>query len=116
MVRVAHRLCSAVVRNPFESVLWRNSAFRRVWAAVDRLGLRLAGHRIALPLVAILVLGAGPVEMSILRSLDLIAALVFGLVAGAWVDRLRRRPVLIWADLGRAVLWARSRSRSRSGC
>ena len=25
-------------------------------------------------------------------------------VAGAWVDRLRRRPVLIWADLGRAVL------------
>ena len=42
--------------------------------------------------------------MSILRSLDLVAALVFGLVAGAWVDRLRRRPVLIWADLGRAVL------------
>ena len=32
------------------------------------------------------------------------AALVFGLVAGAWVDRLRRRPVLIWADLGRAAL------------
>jgi predicted MFS family arabinose efflux permease len=104
MVRVAHRLCSAVVRNPFESVLWRNSAFRRVWAASTVSVFGSLVTRIALPLVAILVLGAGPVEMSILRSLDLIAALVFGLVAGAWVDRLRRRPVLIWADLGRAVL------------
>jgi MFS family permease len=36
--------------------------------------------------------------------MDLAAALLVGLVAGAWVDRLRRRPVLIWADLGRAVL------------
>jgi MFS family permease len=36
--------------------------------------------------------------------MDVAAALVVGLVAGAWVDRLRRRPVLIWADLGRAVL------------
>ena len=33
-----------------------------------------------------------------------VAALLVGFVAGAWVDRLRRRPVLIWADLGRAVL------------
>ena len=60
--------------------------------------------RIALPLAAILVLGAGALEVAILRSIELVAALVFGLVAGAWVDRLRRRPVLIWADLGRAVL------------
>jgi len=38
------------------------------------------------------------------RSMDLIAGLAVGLVAGAWVDRLRRRPVLVGADLGRAVL------------
>jgi len=42
----------------------------------------------------------------VLRSLELIAALLVGFVAGAWVDRLRRRPVLIWADIGRAVLLA----------
>jgi MFS family permease len=54
--------------------------------------------------VAILTLGAGPIEVAVLRSIDVAAALVVGLVAGAWVDRLRRRPVLIWADLGRAVL------------
>ena len=101
---VSDPLCSAVVRNPFASVLWRNSAFRRVWAASTVSVFGSLVTRIALPLVAILVLGVGSVEMSILRSLDLVAALVFGLVAGAWVDRLRRRPVLIWADLGRAVL------------
>ena len=38
------------------------------------------------------------------RSMDLIAGLAVGLVAGAWVDRLRRRPVLVGADLGRALL------------
>jgi predicted MFS family arabinose efflux permease len=54
--------------------------------------------------VAILVLGSGALEVAVLRGLDLGATLVFGLVAGAWVDRLRRRPVLIWADLGRAAL------------
>jgi MFS family permease len=104
MVRVLYRLCSAVVRNPFASVLWRNGAFRRVWAASTVSVFGSLVTRIALPLVAILVLGVGSVEMSLLRSLDLVAALAFGLVAGAWVDRLRRRPVLIWADLGRAVL------------
>jgi MFS family permease len=36
--------------------------------------------------------------------MELVAGLAVGLVAGAWVDRLRRRPVMIWADLGRAAL------------
>ncbi|HEX5148500.1 MAG TPA: MFS transporter, partial [Candidatus Limnocylindrales bacterium] len=60
----------------------------------------------ALPLAAILVLGSGAFEVAVLRSLELGATLLVGLVAGAWVDRLRRRPVLIWADLGRAALLA----------
>ncbi len=38
--------------------------------------------------------------------MELIAGLAVGLVAGAWVDRLRRRPVMIWTDLGRAALLA----------
>jgi MFS family permease len=60
--------------------------------------------RIALPFVAIETLRAGPIEIAALRAADLVAALLVGFVAGAWVDRLRRRPVMIWADLGRAVL------------
>ena len=92
------------VRNPFSSPLWRNSAFVRVWSAATISIFGSLITRIALPLVAILVLGSGALEVAILRGLDLGVTLVFGLVAGAWVDRLRRRPVLIWADLGRAVL------------
>jgi Na+/melibiose symporter-like transporter len=62
--------------------------------------------RLALPFVAILVLEAGAVEVAALRAVDLAVALLFGLLAGAWVDRLRRRPVLIWSDLFRAALLA----------
>ena len=92
------------MRNPFSSPLWRNHAFLRVWSAatVSLFGSLIT--RIALPLLAILTLGAGPIEVAVLRGIDLAATLVVALVAGAWVDRLRRRPVLIWADLGRAVL------------
>lgn len=92
------------VRNPFGSPLWSNHAFVRVWTAASISIFGSLITRIALPLIAILTLGAGPIEVAVLRSIDLGAALVVGLVAGAWVDRLRRRPVLIWADLGRAVL------------
>jgi MFS family permease len=92
------------MRNPFASPLWRNPPFVRVWTAATISIFGSLVTRIALPLAAILVLGSGAFEVAVLRSLDLVATLVFGLVAGAWVDRLRRRPVLIWADLGRAVL------------
>src|SRR4249919_2975114 len=92
------------MRNPFASPLWSNRSFVRVWAAATVSIFGSLITRIALPLVAILVLGSGALEVAILRGLELGATLVFGLVAGAWVDRLRRRPVLIWADLGRAVL------------
>jgi MFS family permease len=92
------------VRNPFGSPLWRNAAFVRVWGAATISIFGSLVTRIALPLAAILVLGAGAFEVAILRSLELGATLLVGLVTGAWVDRLRRRPVLIWADLGRAAL------------
>jgi Na+/melibiose symporter-like transporter len=97
-------LCSVTVRTRFASPLWRNPAFVRVWSAatISIFGSLITG--MALPLAAIIVLGAGALEMAILRVVELGVALMFGLVAGAWVDRLRRRPVLIWADLGRVVL------------
>jgi predicted MFS family arabinose efflux permease len=94
------------VRNPFASPLWQNAAFVRVWTAASISIFGSLITRIALPLAAILVLGAGAFEVAVLRGLELGATLLVGLVAGAWVDRLRRRPVLIWADLGRALLLA----------
>jgi MFS family permease len=94
------------VRNPFRSPLWQNAAFVRVWSAATISIFGSLITRMALPLAAILVLGSGALEVAVLRSLELGATLLVGLVAGAWVDRLRRRPVLIWADLGRAALLA----------
>lgn len=94
------------MRNPLNSPLWQNVAFVRVWGAATISIFGSLVTRIALPLAAILVLGAGAFEVAILRGLELAATLLVGLVAGAWVDRLRRRPVLIWADLGRAALLA----------
>lgn len=86
--------------------LWRNGAFQRVWAAATISIFGSLITRIALPFVAIITLHADAVGVALVRSMDLIAGLALGLVAGAWVDRLRRRPVLIGADLGRAVLLA----------
>jgi MFS family permease len=98
------RLCSAIVRNPFASPLWRNHAFLRVWSAASISIFGSLITRFALPIIAILALHAGPFEVAMVRSIDLLSALLVGFVAGAWVDRLRRRPVLIWADLGRALV------------
>jgi MFS family permease len=86
--------------------LWRNPAFQRLLAAstVSTFGSFIT--RMALPLVAILLLGVDAFGVALVRSMDLIAGLLVGLVAGAWVDRLRRRPVLVWTDLGRAALLA----------
>ena len=89
-----------LVRNPFASPLWSNSAFVRVWGAATISIFGSLITRMALPLAAILILGSGAFEVAVLRGLELGTTLVVGLVAGAWVDRLRRRPVLIWADLG----------------
>ena len=86
--------------------LWRNPAFLRVWSAATVSVFGSFVTRMALPFVAILTLSAGPIEVAVLRALELVAALLVGFVAGAWVDRLRRRPVLIWADVGRAGLLA----------
>jgi MFS family permease len=84
--------------------LWRNGSFQRVWAAATVSIFGSLVTRVALPFVAITNLHADSVGVAFVRGMELLAGLAVGLVAGAWVDRLRRRPVMIWADLGRAAL------------
>lgn len=86
------------------SSIWREPAFVRLWTASTISYVGSFVTRTALPLAAIYVLQAGPIELSVIRSLEFIAWLLIGLVAGAWVDRLRRRPIMIVADVGRALL------------
>ena len=58
---------------------------------------------VAIPLLAALTLGATPLEMGLLAAASGLPVLVIGLVAGAWVDRLRRRSLMIAMDIGRAI-------------
>ncbi len=77
---------------PIES-LWKHPDFLKLWTGQTVSQLGSVVTRTALPLVALLVLGAGPLELAILVISASLAVLLVGLVAGAWVDRLRRRPI-----------------------
>ena len=84
--------------------LWRHADFMRLWAAA---GISAAGSQVtllALPLTAILVLHATPFEVAALSMAVTVPNLALGIAAGAWLDRVRRRPVMVAADLGRAVV------------
>ncbi len=86
------------------SGLWQQPEFMKLWTAqtISRLGSQIGGG--ALRFTAILMLGATPWQLSLLSAAAMLPALLVGLFAGVWVDRLRRRPILIAADLGRALL------------
>ena len=88
------------------SWLGRDSEFRKLFAgqAISQIGSRIS--REGLPLTAYLVLGASPLQMGILSGASAAAVLLLGLFAGAFADRVRRRPIMIAADLGRAALLA----------
>jgi Na+/melibiose symporter-like transporter len=84
--------------------LWRDPDFLKLWLGqtVSKFGSGITGS--ALSLAAVLVLGASATQMGLLSAAAILPLVVLGLFAGVWVDRLRRRPVLIWADLGRALI------------
>jgi MFS family permease len=84
--------------------LWRHSDFMKLWLGQTVSELGSVVTRTAVPLVALLVLGAGPVEMALIVVAGSLAVLLVGFFAGAWVDRLRRRPLLIVSDALRAGL------------
>jgi len=84
--------------------LWRHADFLKLWAGQTVSELGSVVTRTAVPLVALLLLQAGPFQMALLVVAASLGVLLVGLIAGAWVDRLRRRPLLIWADAIRAVL------------
>jgi len=88
---------------PFRS-LWRDVDFLKLWAGQTVSEMGSVVTRTALRLVALLTLGAGVAEMAYLVVAASTGVLLVGLVAGAWVDRLPRRPVLIWTDVIRAGL------------
>jgi len=87
--------------------LLRDRVFLRYSGAstISMFGDQISG--IALPLAAVIALHVGAAQMGYLTALEWLPSLLFGLPAGAWVDRRgRRRTTMIAADLGRAALFA----------
>src|SRR5262245_24277851 len=84
--------------------LWRHADFMKLWVGQTISLFGSALSRLALPLIAALTLNAIPAEMGLLAAVDTAPSLVVGLFAGVWVDRYRRRTLLIAGDLGRALL------------
>jgi MFS family permease len=85
---------------------WVGADFRRLWYAtsVSELGTQVS--QLAIPLAAISLLHASALEVGVLAAAGYLPLAVFGLPAGAWVDRVRRRRVLMVTDLARAVVLA----------
>ena len=88
---------------PIDRTLLRNGSFMLLWAGqtASVLGSEFSG--IAFPVLAVTLLGANEFEMGLLSASGNAAFLLVGLPAGAWVDRWRKRRVLITADVVRAI-------------
>ena len=86
------------------SGLWRHPDFLRLWSGqtVSLFGTLVSAF--AIPYIAIVTLDASPFQLALLSVAQIAPALTLGLPAGVWVDRRRRLPLMIAADLGRAVL------------
>jgi MFS family permease len=86
--------------------LWRHGDFMKLWSAetISQIGSQVSG--LALPFVAIVVLEASAFEVALLTVIEFAPFILISLPAGVWVDRLQRRPILVFADLGRALLLA----------
>jgi MFS family permease len=94
------------VVNPAPRRLWRDHTFVTYWLASS---IDLAGSQVtyvAMPLVAVIVLKASASDTGILRALSALPSLMFGILAGALVDRIPRRRILIASNIASALLLA----------
>jgi MFS family permease len=84
--------------------LWSHPDFLKMWTAqsISELGSQVS--QLAIPWLAAVGLHASPIEFSLLGVLGFLPFILFALPAGVWVDRLRRRQILIVGDASRAVL------------
>jgi len=86
------------------SRLYRHADFLKLWTgqSISELGSQVS--LLAIPWLAAVGLHVSPIEFSLLEVLGFLPFIFFALPAGVWVDRLRRRPLLIASDTARATL------------
>lgn len=94
---------TAPTAGPRKRSLWRDANFLTLWSgqALSQFGAQIT--ELAIPVLAVLMLNATEWEVGVLNAAQVAAFLVVGLPAGAWIDRMRKRHVMIVADGVRAV-------------
>ncbi len=91
------------MRSRFFTGLWAHPDFVRLWAGTTTSTFGSLIGYLALSFTAIEFLDASAGEVAVLGACQLVPGFLVSLVAGVWVDRLPRRPILIVSDLGRAA-------------
>jgi Na+/melibiose symporter-like transporter len=96
----------ALAIQPASRSLYRHADFMKLWTGetISLFGTRVGS--VAMSFAAVITLRATPFQMGLLSAAGYVPSVVFSLVTGAWVDRLRRRPIMILADLGRTAVLA----------
>ena len=81
-----------------------NSDFARLWSGVTISDLGSAVTNLALPLVAVITLQVGAKEMGFLNAATHLPVLLFALLAGVWIDRAKRKPILVASAFGQGLV------------
>jgi MFS family permease len=91
---------------PRPASLWHHADFLKLWAGqtISQVGTQVS--LLAIPLTAVVALGATAFQAGLLGTFEFLPFLLVGLPAGVWVDRLARRPLRVAADVGRAIALA----------
>ncbi|WP_432994352.1 MFS transporter [Dactylosporangium sp. CA-233914] len=90
---------------PDDGSLWRDADFVKFWSAESLSLLGAQVSLVAIPLLAVTTLSASPLQMGVVNAAQTAPFLLFTLLAGVWVDRVRRLPLLRAANFGRAVAY-----------
>ncbi|WIB65792.1 MFS transporter [Curtobacterium sp. MCBD17_040] len=86
-----------------EATLRRVPGFRSYWSAATVSSFGSAVSAVAVPVLVVTVLRATSFEVGSVNAAQSLPYALFGLIVGAYVDRFRRKPLLIWASVGRGV-------------
>lgn len=79
------------------------AVFARYWAAAAISSFGTAVTAVAMPVLVVQLLGASAFEVGVVNAAQFIPYALLGVMAGVYTDRWRRRPILVWASVGRAV-------------
>jgi predicted MFS family arabinose efflux permease len=89
---------------PAPKSMFRNPDYRKIFASVgaSQIGLQIAYFSISI--IAVVVLDLSESQIGVLYAMDQIALVMFGLLVGVWVDRLRDKPIIVSSEILRAAV------------